>query len=199
MKRSNILRDGEFNFLPFMSSSGSHSEILQRIYERLNHMTQKHSQVYVLVLVVLYPSDHYECLDNSSFSRFLADFMRSLSKYDPSYVWVREECPESPGRFHFHLILMLDGNETQRSQKHLHSALYYWAKALTIQDATGLVHLCEPQSQLSFNNEGFKLVRNSPSFNDTFRETFHYLSYVAKTASKTPMEGVRTFGCSVLR
>jgi len=198
MKRSNILRDGEFNFLPFMSSSGSHSEILQRIYERLNHMTQKHSQVYVLVLVVLYPSDYCD-ESNSTFCRFLADLMRSLSKFDPSYVWVREECPGSPGRFHFHLILMLDGNETQRSHEHLHSALYYWAKALTIQDATGLVHLCEPQSPISFNNEGFKLVRNSPSFNDTFREAFHYLSYVAKTSSKTPIDGVRTFGCSVLR
>lgn len=175
-----------------------HGEILQKLYDRLSFSTTRHSQVFVMSLVVSYPADRNYSIDNSLFCRFLADFIRSRSHLDPHYVWSREQSTDSPGRFHYHLSLFFNGNMTQNSIEHFHLAQYFWAKTLSIPDASGLVHLCQPQSPLSFNNSGFKLVRTDPHYNTIFQEVFHYLSYIAKTDTKCPMPGVRSFGCSEL-
>jgi len=198
MKPSNITHSHEYNDLPIMPSHAFHSEILQRLQERLTWSCKRHSQILVFLLVIQFPENYPRDGNNRIFSRWMADFIRHIGPFDPSYVWVREECPESPGRFHFHLLVFLNGNETQNPWGHLQTAQRCWAKTLGIADASGLISLCQPQSERSFQNSGFKLVRNSSDFSAKFNEAFCYLSYLAKTDSKSPIDGVRTFGCSTL-
>jgi len=211
MKASNLIASNAFNELPVMPPYDFHSEILIRVKERLAAMCQKHSQAFIMSMAVLYPA--ITCLeltcddegqmdiappDNKLFSRWLADFIRYLKPYDPAYAWAREEAPDAPGRYHFHLALFMNGNLIQDPWPLLSKAQCYWARTLGLDDASGLIHLCQPQNDLSFHNNCFKLVRGSPDFQLKFNEAFCYLSYLAKTDSKSPIDGVRTFGCSTL-
>ena len=201
MKERNLFFNSDFNGYPVMSSNGSHSEILQRLHERLEFMCSKHCQVFLKTFVIDFPSGYPEQNSNALFIKWLSEFKRRLDNegLDPAYVWCRESCPSDQSRFHFHLALLVNGSLCQCSLGLLEHAKRYLERTLAIPDASGLVYSCSPESDLSFRHDGFKLIRNDPNFSLVFNESFHYLSYLAKHGSKSPVPGVRTFGCSFLR
>lgn len=175
-------------------------DILGKIHAVIDNHTARQSKSFFMMLTLSYPVNGRYPTDNRAMEVFLKDFKASLERMGgvnlaPSYVWVRENSPESVSPFprhHYHLILLLDGQKTCRPHKHVDLARRYWAKALNIDSANGLVHYHKSHNGMS----GIMMMRNNEQFHSQLMECFRMASYVAKAYSKGTPAGVRDFGGS---
>ena len=159
--------------------------ILQNTEALLNDMIARHSQVFVMMLVLKFPYDsHREYQkDNALLSRFLEAFTRNLDRagYDPKYLWVREE--SSYDQVHYHLMIMVNGNKIQDAYgKLLIKAQELWGNCLGV-DGPGYVHHCRTGDYVN-EYGGIKIRRNSPEFQQNYANCFHWASYLAKCSGK---------------
>ena len=176
-----------------------HKEILNELRQRLISMQQRHSQVFVMMMSVLFPAGYATAAGNELFTRFLADFIRhERSAYgDVEYVW-RFERENDDSLGHWHVVLYYNANVVQGSFVHRISAEKYWAKMLDVDSAVGRIHVSEPKSALSYRHDGFKLRRGDPELDKVRNDCFSWISYVAKFRPNIVAEKNKSYGCSQL-
>ncbi len=173
-------------------------EILERQNDLFAHMLHYHSKVFYIRFDVHFPqySQPYPT-DNSIFYGFLDSLINTLYRQglDPHYLWVREQ--EGSDIHHYHVSLLVDGQKTQSAYGHKQAAEELWAMALDINDARGLIHLCEWDHDTGSQNGGIMIRRDSPHYEASINVCLYRGAYLAKLDSKgnTP-RGVREFGSS---
>jgi hypothetical protein len=186
--------------------SGNYLDILDAIRARMEDMVDRHSKVFGVLLGLNLPAGSGTVPHNRHAQTFVDAFSRYLKGrgIDYHHVWVREQ-PTAEAQPHWHMFLALDGNRTLSFQGgHLRKAETLWAETLNVEQASGLVHLCDWQEATggSFpvvGNGGVMIKRNSPEFPRAYGLLFRRASYLAKQRTKefTP-KGLRKFSVSHL-
>jgi protein GP2 len=208
MLNSNITYEPFFNICPIQTEKqrqlGCHTEILEGIEALFNCMLIKHNKVFFIRFDVRFPRHSAYPVDNKIFIGFIANFTKNLKrkKLDPHIIWVREKSlktPQTPQ--HFHCLLLLNGSLTQSIYGHLAIAEELWNRALGLPAKKGnsLIWYCSVSSTGKLQQNGLKIIRESPDFYAQYRHCFHWATYMAKcnTKGNAPV-GVREFGYTQL-
>jgi len=168
------------------NSQGFYLEILQDIEELMGHMTQKHGKVFFAMFGLKYPANTAAQYpdDNTLMSRFIGALKLHYKRLpcDAKCLWVRESSLAT-GQFHYHILILLDGNRTQSAHGLLSYATEEWRRCLEIVDASGLVHL----NRSGCNDDpygGVMIIRDTPDFQQVYGRCFERASYLAKAYSK---------------
>lgn len=200
-----------FNGLTINTGDGNlfcYTQILQDIFERFNHMTQKHNKVLFIRFDLHFPVDYHSNGGNDEVSLLFKLFKENLLRHciDIQYVWVREQntISEKP---HYHGILLLNGNKVQNYFPILEKVSKTWGMVLR-QNAVGCVNYCNNYNGVPVDNGimirrpsslvvGDELLRQQYEFNQAYQHCFAWASYLAKVNQKssTPF-GIRRFNSS---
>lgn len=185
-----ITQETTFNGHPLSYSKknddGCYKEILKAAHDLLNHMIQRHSSVFFTRFDLTFPENtawQYQN-NNELLSRFLETLIRHFDRqhHDPKYLWVREHSRET-GQFHYHLMLLQDGNVTQNANGLRVYATQLWAKCLGIESGEGILNWCETGTDID-KYGGVKIIRKAPDFHHAYDHCFQRASYMAKCFSK---------------
>ena len=185
-----------------LNDQGFRTVILNKILELLTYMTKHHSKVFFTMFELKYPAYSMGMYpDNNSLMSTFAEalmtfFERDPRGYDPKYLWVRERSMDT-GQFHYHIMVLLDGNKCQNAHGLHAKAKELWGRRLG-RDGEGFVELV--RSHVYDNgNGGVQLNRNSPDYQQVFDHCFQCGSYFAKAFSKghSPRYA-NEYGCSRL-
>ena len=202
---SKITKDSNFNGHPlsttYQNDQGFRTVILDKIWGLLDYMTKHHGKVFFTMFELNYPANSLGMYpeDNDAISKFSEALMRHYGQdrrgYDPKYLWVRER--SSSNQYHYHMIVLLDGNKCRNAHGIHEKAIELWGLRLG-RDANGLVQLC--RSHVHDNGYGgVQLIRNSPDYQQVFDHCFQCGSYFAKAYSKGFSAAyVNEYGCSRL-
>lgn len=201
MLNSKITCQSSFNGHPIQADPetkmGCHSEILESGLDLFNDMVQRHSRVLCVRFDLRFPQSMACPGDNAVIQRFMENYALSLRRqgFDPSYLWVREDTHLD--RFHYHVMLLLDGHKTQYAYYHMELAERLWLNAIGNQDIHGLVYRCPANREDGVLTDSLMIDRSSPDYPRVFDHAFRWFSYMAKTSTKerTP-ERIRNFGRS---
>lgn len=187
----NVLNSDRYKRYPlsetYKNNEGFYLEILRGIKSLFDYMINKHNQVYFTMFSLRFPSgsmDRYPN-DNTIMSNFIEMLIIQCNrrKYDPKYLWVRED--SSTGQYHYHFILLLDGDYIQSAHIILQMATEIWQKCLGIKNGRGLVQLCKPYSNIKNQyGNGVKIRRSSTDFQEVYGQCYQLASYLAKCYSK---------------
>ena len=199
----NILSGNTYNGYELSNSSknnqGFYVEILQVIESLFNYMTMHHGKVFFIRFDLRYPAN--SALTYRDDNVLLTRFIESLTLYykrkkaDPKYLWVREHSNKT-GQFHYHFLLLLNGDLIWNGYGIKTKATDLWRGCLdlSVEAGSGLVHLCE------YNDDqygGIKINRNDPHLKQVFEKCYQRASYLAKRYSKGGLPPyVNGFGCS---
>ena len=198
MRKRNIITGNQFNgkeILEFKHKQiGMDTKILEAISNRFEDAMDRHSKVFVMRFDIRFPKDD----SNQTFSKFQAEFMRKERRagYDPSYVAVREE-GEREGHPHYHEILIVNGNKTQSTHKHIENANAALNLVLELEQNTisGLIHNCNGKDK---QRNGIMIDR-SKLFISEENDAFRQASYLAKESQKDTPDGMRELFASNLK
>lgn len=161
------------NFTNPKIDQGYYQEIIDSINKLLNTMIAKHNKVFFVRFDLTYPQHGNYPNDNQHLSKFTEGLIRHLNrkKYDPKYLWVREQ--SSSINHHYHFIMLLNGNKTQNPYGLFEKAQSLWGQRLNV-DGSGLVHFGECRM----------IRRSSPEYKSSLQECMDLASYLAKVYSK---------------
>lgn len=172
----------------FPSNNKYINNIRKSIINLIDDYIERHNKAFIVRFTVTFPKI-YE-LDNTYpyISRFIAKIVQYFKrkKYDPNYLWVREQnTSEHP---HYHFIFIVNGNKMQHPKNITEKALEFWSLTLNT-DATGRIHY--DYSQM--------LRRSDVDFYRQRLNAFNNLKYLAKVFTKGKInDGVRNFGMTRL-
>ncbi len=178
-------------------------DILEAIYTRLRFMTECHPFVLILRYDLRFPQ-HVHFFD---YRHALQNFMNSFSVYlkrrniHYHYVWVKEI--ESSVNPHYHCVFIVSDDQCNSFVLNL-EAQSIWSRICSESscDASeSLLHCC-PRRICDGSIQWDVLISgNDPNFEVEFGDIFYWLSYLAKTNTKTfsPGRGDRWWGSSQLR
>ena len=192
-----------YNGYPLSNTSkngeGFYEEVLCPLQSLMESMSQRHACIFFSRFDFRYPANsavEYPN-DNTLFSGFIDSLMHHCErrKYDPEYLWVRENSKNN--QIHYHLVLLLNGDYIQNAYGILQKATELWQRRLNIKDGRGLVHLCPTGENDDYG--GVKIKRNHPNFQQVFQNCYQRASYLAKCYSKSGSPAyVNGFRCSRL-
>ena len=178
------------------AAKGYAEEILAAGEKQLKAALQKHSQVFVVHLMLHFPQslDISPNTDNSCFQSFVESYIRYLTtrKFAPRYLWCRE-IGSMNGHLHYHLLLFLNGHSIQFfNMEEIDNANRYWQHAIEKNyDICG-------QQQVHVASDNFKVLRDSP---ETFaRAVSEKIAYLSKLTTKQNCgPHIRNWGQSLTR
>lgn len=154
----------------------------------INHYFQKHSKVLFVRADIRYPSDYPTVENNLHIKKCMAKTMQYFNrqKLDPMYTWVREQnVSEHP---HYHCIILLNGQKTQRADYVYNILAKYWGSTLKVKDSA-LIEYCDNNT----NGEVIICKNGTPDY------VLKQIGYLAKPFTKGKInDGVRNFGMSQL-
>ncbi|UDQ98880.1 inovirus-type Gp2 protein [Lentisphaerota bacterium WC36G] len=203
MKNLNKIVSPFYNGLPLLKMNDNSQEfyeiILEKIYERINAMHKKTSQVLFIRFEIRFPQNLNATSDNKCFKYYINEYRRYFNNnnFFNHYVWVKEQnCSHNP---HYHLLLMIDGNRMRYYKNNL-KATEIWSRALKKYydyniDAKGLIQVCGYTHGGVTMNNGINVHRDNMALRN---ELFKICSYLAKTYTKENIITGRFFGASVL-
>lgn len=201
-----LISSGVFRGLNVNCGDGSlcvRDDILEAIYTRLRFMTESHPFVLILRYDLRFPQHvHF-----SDYRHALQSFMNSFSVYlkrrkiDYHYVWVKEiECSDNP---HYHCVFIVSAYQFN-SYVLNREAQIIWSRICSdpsCHASESLLHCC-PRRLCDGSIQWDVLISvDDPNFEFEFRDIYYWLSYLAKTNTKTfnPGRGDRWWGSSQLR
>jgi hypothetical protein len=182
------------------------TDIFQALRDRLNHMVNRFSRIFVVRLDIRFPQGYTPKWANVECSELL----RRLKEYYTNndivlhYVGVREQnISDNP---HYHIAIIFDGAKEDNGWAVQSRAGHIWSRllgpgvescvhlCLTFNDASG-IKIPKPRR----NSVGSALVNEQAAFDATYGSAMSWLSYLAKTATKgdAPFH-TREFFCSRL-
>ncbi len=178
-------------------NKGFYVDLLSKLERFHDYVHWKYAKAFYVKLDFTYPlgtadSDSYAD-DNVLFRTFIDVLRRKYKRLSirTDYFWVRER--STTGCHHYHLVFVFDGNRVQNGHGVFERAKALWAKALWINDATGLIELDE--DEVDFKYGGLKILRGSAS-EYYYNLIFQRISYFAKVYSKDTPKGINEYGHS---
>ena len=187
----NLVIENEFNGKPVNNHNGKftlNNDILNRLDKLFSYSINKHNKVFFVRFDVTFPEGFNSTKPNQLISNFTESLIRCFKrkKYDPYYLWVREQ--NDSNHPHYHYVMLLDGNKIQYANTVWFKAEKLWNKQLDIPlNYKGLIHYCNQFSS------GLMLYRNNP---DSLNQAFKWASYLAKNDSKNFNSEYRSVGMS---
>ena len=185
------------------NNQGFYEEILQALESIFEDMTRRNRRVYFSMYGLRFPAGSISRYpnDNSLLSKFIEALMRQCKRKncDAKYLWVREN--SSTGQFHYHLVLLLDGNKVQDAKSIMLVATYLWQKCLDINNGFGLVHVSKiDDHERNYYAKGIKINKSDDHFQIVYDKCYQLASYLAKRYSKGGLPPyVKGFGSSMTR
>ena len=165
---------------------------LDKSYNLLSAMLDRHSQVLIHGYCCTYPDDGVSRdASNDTFLAFLGKFTDHLRHrgYDPSVIWCREQSGNM--KPHWHFALLLDANRARFLENSYASRL--WSKVINADDNRGCLH----QADLGGMMRGMIVKRGDEV---AFADAIYKMSYLAKLETKIGIPtGLRRYGGSLLR
>lgn len=180
-----------------------YQDILQRIYEQFELMTEAHNKVLFVRFDLHYPSSYNFVVTNQHISDFFRRMVEHYSrkKIDLRYIWVREITTDSLGH-HYHCAMLLDGNKVQKYYPITQKASEIWGRVID-DDADGLVNYCDSKEnglmirRPSSKAEGDVLALQQQNYSEIYDQCFYWASYLAKVNQKDDIPlNMRSFGSS---
>jgi hypothetical protein len=118
------------------------------------------------------------------------------------YVWVKEQ--NSSDNVHYHCVFLVDAEKFSSSFRYNEKVKALWSSACsdeTYMAPLNLVHVAERRLDDHDYFETTVLSKYEPYFEDTLRECFYWLSYLAKVNTKiiNPGRGNRGWGSSLIK
>ena len=175
---------------------GCDVDILARLDALLTDMTHKHCKVLFIRFDVHFPQELSYPDDNRLFRNFMAALIRYChrKRQDPAYLWVREQVRSE--NQHYHCVLLLDGNRTQKCYPVLQKAQSLWSSALE-GHGNGLVHFCDSKPDGSKQQNGLMIRKDKYAAEGIEETCFRWGSYLAKINTKdTTLYNTRSVGNS---
>lgn len=215
MHHKSTTNESEFRQLPINNGNNgeyfSYEIILQKIYERMMLMTNRHCRVLFIRFDLRFPINYMSNESNDEISHLFKIMKQNAYSrgIDLHFVWVREQSREK--HQHYHCVVLLNGSLVGNYRRFLGEVQRVWGHVLN-SDATGLVDWCDrDRTGLPVGNgimierpqqaaTGASFHEQNELYNDTLRRCFKWASYLAKTNQKdnTPYK-VRRFNASQLR
>ncbi len=187
----NIAIENQFNGKPINNHDGKfkfNNQTLSKLEKLFNHTITKHNKVFFVRFDVRFPDCFNIPNHNELISNFTESFIRYFKrkKYDPYYLWVREQSESNNP--HYHFIVLLDGNKIQYANTVWFKAEEVWNKQLLYPpNNKGLINYCN-----SF--ESGKMIHRNKEH--TFNQAFKWASYLAKDDCKNINNSYRSVGMS---
>lgn len=166
-----ILDDRKLELPISKGNDGFYVQILAKINDQVSAMLSHHCKVMVfrLDLRLYSPS-----MDNQVMTGFLKRYRKrlqtSLGLMRVGYLWCREQ--HRANQHHYHLAVLVDGNQYQRPKALINIARQYWDE-LDI----GSIHIPK---------QCYAVIRRGDD--QAYQEQFERLSYLAKVYSKSPSQ-----------
>ena len=170
----------------------SHSEILDSIQDRFLYMTSAYPSVMVIQVALTFPQSGIYPPSNDYIKQLMNSLCHHLQRYpDCQYIWVLERSQD--GGLHYHLCLLVATNWPLAFHVIVGKLKDYWASALNIGSADGLVHY-------GTEGNGTIMHQDDPDFIQVRAQRLFHASYLAKlhTKGKLP-RNLKGFGASQLR
>ncbi len=193
-----------FNVLEPLAGYSYREEIFTPLVNLLQQYVDKHSKTLVVRFDLHFPHDYSFLINNNQLSEAIAYIIKKYKRQglDPNYFWVMEQ--HQSIHQHYHLVLFLDGQKV-RSYRHVfHNVEEAWARALQIEDASGLVHHCNLDC-----NGNVDMHRNGITIRDCDDEVtrqsqlqavYQQISYLAKDKDKSSVKDrLRNFSMSRMK
>ena len=175
---------------------GCNVDILARADALLQHMENRHCKVLFVRFDVRFPQDGQYKQNNTLFTNFMATFIKycQRKKFDPAYLWVREQ--DSAHNQHYHCVLLLNGNKVQHYLPLLQRADTLWQQQLGVHQK-GLVHYCNSTTGGDYQQNGLMLRQDKHAQQGVGDICFNWASYLAKMNTKEEdYKGARKVGNS---
>ncbi|MFA9284789.1 inovirus Gp2 family protein [Comamonas sp. SY3] len=204
-----LLHGDHFHGSPVQTAHGYLiSNHLQRIHDCLYRCLDRHSNICVMRFDLFVPghvsADVLVC--NAVISKFIAsmrakiEHSQELSRNqdhrvhdaDMRYMWCREI--SGNGRVHYHVALVFNHaayafmGKFELERENMYVRIHgTWASAvgMFVNDMRGYVHIP--------TDSNYQIIRGNE---DSFRQAFFRISYLAKMQTKEYNQGFHTFGCS---
>lgn len=174
-------------------------EINEKYQERLEYMSEAHSQVVVGHLVATWPNDIPFDSANQVVGSALNALRKTLSNrgIESQGGWVREVSPgRDDGKPHYHIGLICDGNKTQSVMACAQDLNRIVTKKLNKPSSSTYVKCAPPQTS---PGSTLKLRRNQADAEEQKKNISDWLSYHAKTDGKGQVPShTREYGFSHL-
>ena len=135
-------------------------QIVDRIIDRIEHMTRRHNKVLFIRFDLRFPRDFPSDESNSKISRFwkIVGEEPGLEGMHFHYVWAREQ--KAAEHQHYHCVIMLDGNKVQSYRKVLSRFDAIW-RGLFDFKVPGLVWFCDRDREGNSVENGIMIRRPS--------------------------------------
>lgn len=200
MSAPRLLTTPIYHDLPVLADSDHalRTDILAGLELMFSHAMNSRSKNFFIRFDLHLPANLRYPNPERAFAKFQNSYFRNLRNagLDPYYVWCREQ---SAGALnpHVHFALLLNGQKTQNIHDHLVEATRFWALALGIKDALGLVNWCTQSAAGGTQENGIMIRQDHDDWQAVYARCFEWASYLAKTATKgNAPRGAREWGCS---
>lgn len=173
--------------------------ITTALFTLLDIYTNTYSKTMVVRFDLRFPRTYITYDSSSYISIFMKRYIQHLNRkgLSPAYCWVREEGYKSTNP-HYHCMVLLDGNRTQRYYQHLQSAEAIWGSVLDT-DLKGLVHHCTKDWRGDTQENGIILRSDDPKYEERIETVIRQALYMAKEYTKgLYKDGYRDYGMSRL-
>jgi hypothetical protein len=196
-------RDTYNGYAPNYSSTNTkelYNEITQKIRDLMYDMTLSQGRVFYTLYILKYPVGSTSVYPDGN--ALLAWFIEALIRYyndnwqlDPRPLWITER---STTGHYYHLLLLLDSEDSPKRVDILKKATEIWQGCLGIEDGRGLVHSCKSVGGY-VETSGVKNIRDYQYFYQCFTECLQRARYLVNChyAGKSPAR-IDEFACSTV-
>ena len=163
------------------------SDILDKIFEPMLYMLQRHNKVLQTRFDLHYPDiNGFEYLNRDIYN-FSNEFCKALNrKYisghfvDVKYIWAREQkIDKNP---HYHFVVFCNGNAIQNPFTIFKEAHHYWAKTIGY-PSEGLIDYCFRNNGKNHDN-GIMIRKDREDHEANIKKAYRAASYLAKIGTK---------------
>lgn len=171
--------------------------IATALFTLLDTYTSQYSKTIVMRFDLRFPRAYITNNSSRYISTFMKLYIQHLSRkgLSPAYCWVREEGCKSSNP-HYHCMILLDGNRTQRYYQHIQLAKAIWGSVLDT-DNKGLVHDCTRDWRGDKQENGIILRSDDPIYEERIETVIRQALYMAKEHTKGLYnDGYRDYGMS---
>ncbi len=191
----------DFTTLTPLPNYSYKEEILSPLGTILQIYIEEHSKTLAVRFDLHYTQGYPLIESNKHISETIAYISKKYKRQglDPKYFWVMEQHQSSHP--HYHVVLFLDGQKVRSYAHVFHNVEQAWARALQIEDASGLVHHCnvDCNGSVDMNRNGLEIRRcdDEVTRQAQLQAVYKQISYLAKENDKSnTKDGLRNFGMS---
>jgi len=193
MAKRSVTYENEYRGYPINTVKekglGCDERFLEKYWNHVDDMTNRHSKVMQVRFDLRYPSDGSVDYDSKHISRFCEYLTRSFDRdnssthaVDLKLQWARDQKRHS-SHPHYHCSALVNGNASQSKYTIFKRAEHYWGIVLKTSQE-GLVDYCDKKRDGSRQDNGMMYRRGEENAQKIRGEMQYQASYLAKTRDK---------------